>query len=58
MLDKDSYIGKHVGHYRIVAEISSSPIGRTYQAEHIDRKKTFVALKFFHTSAVTGCWYG
>jgi serine/threonine protein kinase len=49
VLDKDSYIGKHVGHYRIVDEISSSPIGRTYQAEHIDRKKTFVALKFFHT---------
>ncbi len=49
VLDKDSYIGKHVGHYRIGTEISSSPIGRTYQAEHIDRKKTFVALKFFHT---------
>lgn len=49
MLDKDSHIGSHVGHYRIVDEISSSPISRTYQAEHTDRKKTFVALKFFHT---------
>ncbi|MFL5667302.1 MAG: serine/threonine protein kinase [Ktedonobacteraceae bacterium] len=49
MLDKDSHIGSHIGYYRIVDEISSSPISRTYQAEHTDRKKTFVALKFFHT---------
>jgi serine/threonine protein kinase len=50
VLDKDSYIGKHVNHYRIVAEISSSsPISRTYQAEHTERKKAFVALKIFHT---------
>src|SRR5258708_24057177 len=50
VIDKDSYIGKRVNHYRIVAEISSSsPISRTYQAEHTERKKAFVALKIFHT---------
>ncbi len=50
MLDKDRYVDKQIGNYRIVKQLgSSSPVSKTYQAERLDLKYAFVAFKIFHT---------
>ena len=45
----NGYIGKHIGNYRIIAEIGRGSFGSVYQGEHLFLKNRKVAVKLLHT---------
>lgn len=50
MIGRDNYIGRHIGNYKIVAEIASGSFGRVYRAQHTYLTRRLVAVKFLHTT--------
>src|SRR2546425_1599772 len=42
-------IGRHIGNYRITAEIGSGGFAQVYRGEHLLLKERTVAIKFLHT---------
>lgn len=49
MAGDSSYIGKHIGNYRIIAEINSGSCGSIYQGKHIIfEDEPIVAIKLLH----------
>jgi serine/threonine protein kinase len=42
-------IGRHIGNYRVIAEIGSGGFAQVYRGEHLLLKERTVAIKFLHT---------
>jgi serine/threonine protein kinase len=49
MEDRENYVGKNIGNYRIVAFIGSGGFGSVYQGEHAILRERIVAIKILHT---------
>src|SRR6266702_480697 len=49
MIDGSNYIGKHIGNYRVVAELSSGAFGSVYLAQHELLAVRSVAIKLLHS---------
>src|SRR5947209_19180641 len=47
-------IGRHIGNYRITAQIGSGGFARVYRGEHLLLKERTVAIKFLHTYLSSG----
>lgn len=45
----NSFVGKRIGNYQIVAELARGSSSRVYRGEHIFLKKRKVAIKILHT---------
>lgn len=50
MTSTNGLTGKHVGNYRLVAELGSGYSGTVYRAEHLFRENQVVAIKAMRTS--------
>ncbi len=48
MADINGFIGKQIGNYRVVSEISSGAFGSVYQAQHFILRERTVAIKILH----------
>ena len=46
----NSYVGKLIGNYRLVAEVGSGAFGNVYRGEHLYLKHRVVAIKVMHTA--------
>ena len=49
MTDGSNYIGKHIGNYHVVAELSSGAFGSVYLAQHELLAARSVAIKLLHS---------
>jgi serine/threonine protein kinase len=53
VLSEHIFIGKRIDHYRVLAEISSSPLSSVYRAEHTLHTKSNVIIKLHHTAPLS-----
>ena len=48
MANENNYIGRQIGNYRIIEEITAGSFGRVYKGLHIYLKNRLVAIKLLH----------
>ena len=48
MMDTNSFIGKQIGNYRVIAELNSGAFGNVYRAQHLILTERTVAIKLLH----------
>ncbi len=57
MENNNSYIGKHIGNYRVVAEVARGSFGSVYQGTHlIFTERPAVAIKLLHDAYLGSSW--
>lgn len=47
-MDTNSFIGKQIGNYRVIAELNSGAFGNVYRAQHLILTERTVAIKLLH----------